>query len=36
MSGLEVPVKDFLSLAYHFARDGWLVIDALLQHEVSG
>jgi hypothetical protein len=29
---LEVPVKDFLGLAHHLARDGWLIIDALLQY----
>ena len=33
---LEVPVKNFLGLAHHLARDGRLVINALLQHEVSG
>jgi hypothetical protein len=31
-----VPMKDFLRLAHHLARDGWLIIDALLQHELSG
>jgi hypothetical protein len=31
-----VPVKNFLGLAHHLARDGRLVINALLQHEVSG
>ena len=29
---LEVTVEDVLGLAPHLARDGWLIIDALLQH----
>jgi len=33
---LEMLVKNLLSLAYHFAGDGRLVINTLLQHEVSG
>jgi hypothetical protein len=31
-----MPVEDRLGLAYHLARDGRLIIDALLQHERSG
>jgi hypothetical protein len=33
---LEMAVQNALRLAHHFARDGRLVIDALLQHEGSG
>ncbi len=33
---LEVLVEDLLGLAHHLARDGGLVVDALLQHEPSG
>jgi hypothetical protein len=29
-------VEDVLSFANHLARDGRLIIDALLQHEGSG
>jgi hypothetical protein len=31
-----MAVKHVLCLAHHLARDGGLVIDALLQHERSG
>jgi len=33
---LEVLVEDLLGLAHHLARDGGLVVDALLEHERSG
>ncbi len=33
---LEVTVEDILGFAHHLARDGRLIIDALLQHEGSG
>ena len=28
----QVLVQNALSLSHHLGRDGWLVIDALLQH----
>ena len=28
---VEVSMKDFLGLADHLARDGWLIIDAFFQ-----
>jgi hypothetical protein len=31
-----VLVEHLLGLAHHLARDGALVVDALLQHEPSG
>jgi hypothetical protein len=33
---LEVAVENVLSFAHHLARDGRLVINALLEHERSG
>jgi len=35
-NAFEVLVKNALGLANHLARDGRLIIDALLQHEGSG